>query len=397
MGKKKKKRSVTIGHADKTSGATNGKPAANDVNLYCYPVAQLLDKADEYVNSLDYDLARRFCQRAVDAEHENIRAVEMLGFVELQCGNYEQARHLYGRAIELQPEVGHSKYMYMGQITVGHESVKYFLAGIELMKKSLESITSVRDDSDSEAMGGCDTTVKEVTARDLSSAYCSVAEIYLTDACDDEDAEVRCKENLDFAVAADPSNAEAYHTLASYWLCKGDRQSAVSAMEHGLSLWLPQLRNCNKSPIASAEDSSEVCAVSYPARISCAKMLIELENFDVASEILEFLLDESDEVVEVWYLLGLLNYLRGSDFKYNARHYLKKGLQLAEKLLFEDVEILDQMKELMAELGPGDENSENDDDVDMDDEMNGEDVIESDMSDDDTQAASHRQDLSTTE
>jgi len=44
---------------------------------------------------------------------------------------------------------------------------------------------------------------------------------------DDEDAEVRCKENLDLAVATDPSNAEAYHTLASYWLCKGDKQVQV--------------------------------------------------------------------------------------------------------------------------------------------------------------------------
>jgi len=32
--------------------------------------------------------------------------------------------------------------------------------------------------------------------------------------------------------------------------------------------------------------------------------------------------------LQVWYLLGLLNYLRGSDFKYNARYYLKKGLQV---------------------------------------------------------------------
>ena len=36
-------------------------------------------------------------------------------------------------------------------------------------------------------------------------------------------------------------------------------QSAVDAVEHGLSLWLPQLRNCSKSSAASAEDSSEVC------------------------------------------------------------------------------------------------------------------------------------------
>jgi len=49
---------------------------------------------------------------------------------------------MYGRAIELQPDVGHSKYMYMGQLTVDHESVKYFTAGIELIKKSLASATS---------------------------------------------------------------------------------------------------------------------------------------------------------------------------------------------------------------------------------------------------------------
>lgn len=75
--------------------ATNDKPAVSDISLYRYPVAQLLDKADECINSLDYDLARRFCQRAVDAEQENTRALETLGFVELQRGDYEQARHVF--------------------------------------------------------------------------------------------------------------------------------------------------------------------------------------------------------------------------------------------------------------------------------------------------------------
>ena len=32
--------------------------------------------------------------------------------------------------------------------------------------------------------------------------------------------------------------------------------------------------------------------------------------------------------MQVWYLLGLLNYLRGTDFKHNARHYLNKGIQV---------------------------------------------------------------------
>jgi len=36
-------------------------------------------------------------------------------------------------------------------------------------------------------------------------------------------------------------------------------QSASNSVEHGLSLWLPQLRNYNKLSTASAEDTSEVC------------------------------------------------------------------------------------------------------------------------------------------
>lgn len=58
-------------------------------------MAQLLDKADEYINSCDYDLARKFCRRALDAEQNNTRALETLGFVELQSGDYEQARHVF--------------------------------------------------------------------------------------------------------------------------------------------------------------------------------------------------------------------------------------------------------------------------------------------------------------
>lgn len=64
-------------------------------SLHRYPAAELLNKADEYVNSLDYDLARKFCQRALDMEPENTRALETLGFVELQSGDYEQARCVF--------------------------------------------------------------------------------------------------------------------------------------------------------------------------------------------------------------------------------------------------------------------------------------------------------------
>jgi len=83
---------------EQTSLAENNEPigpAAHDESLCRYPATQLLDKADEYVNSMSYDLARKFCQRALDAERDNIRALETLGFVELQSGDYEHARHVF--------------------------------------------------------------------------------------------------------------------------------------------------------------------------------------------------------------------------------------------------------------------------------------------------------------
>ena len=39
--------------------------------------------------------------------------------------------------------------------------------------------------------------------------------------------------------------------------------------------------------------------MSYPARMTAAKLLIEVTSYDIASEILELLLDEEDQVVEV--------------------------------------------------------------------------------------------------
>ena len=60
-----------------------------------YSATQLLDKADEYINSCNYELARKFCQRVFDVEQDNIRALETLGFVELQSGDYEQARLVF--------------------------------------------------------------------------------------------------------------------------------------------------------------------------------------------------------------------------------------------------------------------------------------------------------------
>lgn len=39
--------------------------------------------------------------------------------------------------MEQSPEMGHVKYMYLGQLSSGVEAIKYYQKGIELMTKKL--------------------------------------------------------------------------------------------------------------------------------------------------------------------------------------------------------------------------------------------------------------------
>ena len=71
-------------------------------------------------------------------------------------------------AVELSPGQGHSKYMYLGQLTEGEEAVGYFTKGIEIMTAAVKG-------------GGCASVGGEVTVEDVSTAYCALAEVYLTD------------------------------------------------------------------------------------------------------------------------------------------------------------------------------------------------------------------------
>lgn len=56
--------------------------------------------------------------------------------------------------------------------------------------------------------------------------------------------------------------------------------------------------------------------------------------FKMAAEILELLLDEDEDVPDVWYMLGWASYLQGPDYAATARHYLRKAQEvLADKIV----------------------------------------------------------------
>ena len=81
----------------------------------------------------------------------------------LNCSN------CFSKAIDVSPDEGHRKYLCLGQLSEGEEAVKLLLKGIDIMGKQFH------------CEGPSSASSSDVTALDMSIAYCSLAELYLTD------------------------------------------------------------------------------------------------------------------------------------------------------------------------------------------------------------------------
>ena len=62
----------------------------------------------------------------------------------------------------------------------------------------------------------------ETLERELSNTYCAVAELWMTDLCDESEAENECASSINKAVESDNSNPEAWQTKARLHLVKSE-------------------------------------------------------------------------------------------------------------------------------------------------------------------------------
>ncbi|CAG5134769.1 unnamed protein product [Candidula unifasciata] len=353
MGKKNIKKRHSNSLADQQKGRKTTQLATSNGNhkqkeAANYSVDKLLDKAEQLIDEFNYELAQKFCQRALEHEPDSVRALETSASLLLELGNTESAKHCLGRAVEVCPDSGFSKYMTLGQLMEGASAVQCYQKGIELMLKEKQE----KEAQEVAAAASCDD--RPVTDRDISNAYCSIAEIYLTDCCFDEAAEEKCKEFVEKALAADGDNPEALQLKASFLLSKQEIEEAKELIKKSVSLWLPKLQASDTDTAGDAEfDAVEICPVPYSTRMQCAKILIEVEEYELSTDVSETLLDENDEVPDVWYLIGWANYLQGQDYYGNARHYLHKAKEVYVKVKYQDLALLGHIDELLKELGPG--------------------------------------------
>jgi len=311
-----------------------------------YSIDEILNKAEEFINEYKYEMAQKFCQRALEIDNDNARALELSGGLLLEMGEIESARHCYGRAVVVQPEVGHTKYMTLAQLFTGLEAKNIYVKGIEVLSKAIAKAAPTGDSGASTS----DDSKNEEMRRELSTAWVAMSELYMTDLCDSDEAESETEKCIKEAVTADQTNPEAHQALASFLLVKENVEEAKEAISKSISLWLPQYNRM-------LEEGGDVeCELDYNTRLVTAKILIEVEDYDSGVAVLDGLVEEDDEVVAAWYLLGWINFLK--EDQANARFYLKKAKQVHAMNPTDDDGIVDHIEELLTSIGEGVEEDE---------------------------------------
>ncbi|XP_051812895.1 uncharacterized protein si:dkey-12j5.1 [Acanthochromis polyacanthus] len=348
-----------------------------------YSVQQLLEKTEECMDSFDFEMAGLFCQRALDVESTNLQALDMLGHIYSELGDTQKAKGAFLRAVELSPDIGHSKYMYLGQIHTGKEAVDYYTRGIQVLLSALEKQETA---TPAGAAALPDENSELPTAKDVSVAYCSIAEIYLTDLCMEEGAADKCREFIERALQYHHDNPEALQLMASYLFSTERNQEGKEYLLKSVGMWLPAQKQSAASSTTEEDVQNDI--PPYESRITTSKLLIESEEYETAVDVLEGLLEEDDEVVQVWYLSGWVCYLQWEKAKEQqeregrevtqeekeewkalteaARSYLTNAKKLYSKLRCDDQPMLEHVEQLLGELGGEMEGEEEEPDLDED-------------------------------
>ena len=242
--------------------------------------------------------------------------------------------------------------MYIGQLSTATEALTSYQKGIECLRSVLAATTSL------------DPNEQTTTKQQLATAYCAVAELYLTDLCLEDGAEAACEHNLQLALQLDDndkdgknnssnnSNVDALQALASLRLSQPHRGASeaaplilrvFAAMQTGCRA-LASLVGLREEESRGRSDGSgdvggggaaellELQEVQelpgFEFRCNTAKLLLECaagartttttsdednpqsrkqlqqECAQAAIDVLGSLLAENDEVVEIWILVG---------------------------------------------------------------------------------------------
>jgi len=264
----------------------------------------LIEQGNVALSRLEPELAVKFFSAALKLSPTDTNIMDALADVHIQVGDSDSALELLSQSTQLAPSENSVKWLYLAQLREGDEALLCYRTGIRLLEET-EAAAGDRGDPQS-----ADSTKKQI-----SRAYCSIAELFLTDLCYDDGAENSCEAAVQDSLRFDAGNLETYQTLASLRLsqCRGQEASEVILrVVHQVLEVRERLHRRTLAADLTAQDGAEteLDVPTVEASTATVKLCLECVPFNTqlaqaAVALTNNLLAEDDEVIELWYLLGL--------------------------------------------------------------------------------------------
>jgi tetratricopeptide (TPR) repeat protein len=286
----------------KRSTATSSSPKALSVE-------ELIQKATACVDEIPprIDCAVDFFERALKVDPNSVAALDAYGALLCEEGDHPRAVELLQRSANLQPDDGFDKYCYLAQMSSGTDALTYYKRGAEVLSRR-----TGKDSVDRERKPTTEQTK-------LAEVHASIAEIYMTELCDESDAEEHCEAALKQGLEADPGCLELLVALTTLRKVQGRIDDSKEVSLKCLKLVKEATTSCDPNTVLP---SAEVC-------VALCRALIDLQLHDEARSVLVELIEQDEEDIQVWYLLACSHLVEGDAAA--VKECAKRGLDLCEQ------------------------------------------------------------------
>jgi tetratricopeptide (TPR) repeat protein len=140
---------------------------------------ELIRKAEDSVERLKLEKAVSLYDEGVRRFPNDTLIMDQYTDLLIQLGQFEKAKQLIERSIQLNPERDGQKYMNLAEMLSGADAVQMYIQGIKVLKTDYERFKA-----------SLNKTQENLCKKQMASAHASIAESYMTEPlCDEPDAE----------------------------------------------------------------------------------------------------------------------------------------------------------------------------------------------------------------
>ena len=264
-------------------------------------VDELIKLAEQAYEEFSPGIAAKYYEDAIKQKPNDADLYHKLALMYVEYGDPEQAHKSFLKSIDLSPDTNESNYLYIGQQCYGIAAKTAFEKGIELMQKQLNNTNNDQ---------------KEISRLNLeiSNAYVSIAELFMTDLCEEEQAQTQCEHYLNLSIKYDRNNVESFATFGQFRHCQQRDQDAIKYFAISLQKLFGVSNNKdeeskeNTDKIDSKLDIFNEESLSIDSFMKIVKLGIELEQYQPCIRVLRSLVNANEEIGECWALGSFCHY-----------------------------------------------------------------------------------------